>query len=83
VRYTLTEHARTALEERNIQIEWLERTLNEPTFNEPDPDDPDLERRYATIAEHGDRVLRVVVNTTVEPIRVVSVFFDRGMKGKL
>ena len=37
----------------------------------------------ARFPEHGDRVLRVVVNTSVVPERVVSVYFDRAMKGKL
>jgi hypothetical protein len=36
-----------------------------------------------SIPEFGGRVLRVAVNTAVEPNRVVSVFFDRKMKGKL
>jgi len=49
----------------------------------PDPTDATLERRYRKISEHGNRVLRVVVNTTVVPERVVSVYFDRTMKGKL
>ena len=35
------------------------------------------------IPEFGGRVLRVAVNTAIEPNRVVSVFFDRQMKGKL
>jgi len=42
-----------------------------------------LESRFAKIPEHGDRVLRVVLNNTVVPARVVSVYFDRTMKGKL
>ena len=49
----------------------------------PDPDDATAERRYRKIPEFGGRVLRVAVNTAVEPNRVVSVFFDRQMKGKL
>jgi hypothetical protein len=49
----------------------------------PDPDDATVERRYRKIPEFGGRVLRVAVNTKVEPNRVVSVFFDRKMKGKL
>ena len=48
-----------------------------------DPDDATVERRFRRIPEFGGRVLRVAVNTTVEPNRVVSVFFDRKMKGKL
>ena len=59
------------------------RTLAAPELRLPDPDDATVERRYRQIPEHGGRVLRVVVNTTVEPVRVVSVFFDRKMKGRL
>lgn len=81
--YELTEHARTVLRERAIPVEWLERTLSGPELKQPDPTDATLERRYRRIPEHGHRVLRVVVNTTVVPERVVSVYFDRAMKGKL
>ena len=59
------------------------RQLAEPDLRLPDPHDPAVERRFRRIAEFGDRVLRVAVNTTVEPNRVVSVLFDRKMKGKL
>jgi Domain of unknown function (DUF4258) len=83
VHYTLTEHAKEMLEEREIPLEWLERVLNEPVLREPDPDDASLERRYRPIPEREGRVLRVVVNATSEPVRVVSVFFDRSMRGKL
>lgn len=43
----------------------------------------ELESRSRRIPEHGDRVLRVVVNKSVVPDRVVSVYFDRTMKGKI
>jgi len=81
--YTLTEHAKKVLAEREIPLEWLERALNEPLLRAPDPDDASLERRYRPIPECEGRVLRVVVNLSVEPVRVVSVFFDRKMRGKL
>jgi len=81
--HTLTEHAKKVLEEREIPLEWLERALNEPALCQPDPDDASLERRYRSIPEFGGRVLRVVVDPSVEPVRVVSVFFDRSMRGKL
>jgi hypothetical protein len=64
-------------------LEWLERVLNEPVLCQSDPADVSLERRYRPIPEFEGRVLRVVVNPSVEPIRVVSVFFDRSMRGKL
>ena len=81
--YVLASHARVALMERAIPIEWMERTMDAPELRLPDPDDATVERRYRRIPEHGGRVLRVAVNTTVEPERVVSVFFDRKMKGRL
>lgn len=83
MKYELTKHARKVLDERGIQVEWLERTLSDPEWVMPDPDEAMVERRFRRIPEFGGRVLRVAVNTSVEPNRVVSVFFDRGMKGKL
>lgn len=81
--YELTKHAQKTLEERGIQIEWMERALSVPERVAPDPCDVTVERYYRRIPEFGGRVLRVVVNTAVDPNRVVSVFFDRTMKGKL
>lgn len=83
MKFELTKHAKSALAEREIPIEWVERTLSVPELRRPDPDDVEVERRFRRIPEFGNRVLRVAVNTKVEPNRVVSVFFDRKMKGKL
>lgn len=83
MKYELTKHAAKTLAERDIPIEWMERTLAAPELTMPDPNDAAVERRYRRISEFGGRVLRVAVNTAVEPNRVVSVFFDRTMKGKL
>jgi hypothetical protein len=83
MKFELTKHAKKVLTEREIPIEWLERTLAAPELVLPDPDDAAVERRYRKIPEFGGRVLRVAVNTAIEPCRVVSVFFDRQMKGKL
>ena len=78
-----TKHAVHAMEERVIPNEWVEKVVKEPTLRTPDPNDPEVERFFRRIPEHGDRVLRVAVNTRVTPWRVVSVFFDRNMKGVL
>ena len=64
-------------------IEWLERALNSPDKTAPDLEDGDLRHYLKVIPENGGRVLRVVVNFKVTPFRVVTVFFDRAMKGKL
>ena len=83
MKYELTKHAQEAMTEREVSVEWMERALISPELVLPDPDDPAVERRFRRIPEFGGRVLRVAVNTAVEPNRVVSVFFDRQMKGKL
>ena len=83
MKFELTKHAKKVLAEREIPLEWMERTLVEPELRQPDPDDAAVERRFRRIPEFGNRVLRVSINTAVEPNRVVSVFFDRQMKGKL
>lgn len=75
--YVLTEHARDALAKRRILTDWMERALTTPELIEADPIDADLEHRLTRIAEFENRVLRVVVNVTVTPPRVVTVFFDR------
>ena len=80
---TYTVHARRAIAERVIPTEWIERIVSEPELRTDDPGDSDLERFYARVPERDNRVLRVVVNTQTEPWRVVSVFFDRGMRGRL
>lgn len=81
--YVLTEHAERVLAEREIATEWLERTLATPALREPDPVEKGLERRYLPIPERDGRVLRVIVDPTVVPVRVVSVFFDRTKRGQL
>ncbi len=83
MKFELTKHAKRVLAEREIPVEWMEQTLTTPELALPDPEDAAVERRYRKIPEFGGRVLRVAVNTAVEPNRVVSIFFDRKMKGKL
>ena len=76
-------HAMDVMVERGIPVEWVERTVAEPGLRVADPHDPSVDRFFRPIPEHGDRVLRVAVNTRVVPWRVVSVFFDRSMRGSL
>ena len=78
-----TDHAKHAISERNINISWIEETISNPEMRIPDPVDRTAERFYRKIPDKGNRVLRVVINTTTLPWRVVSVFFDRTMKGKI
>ncbi|MGC8906177.1 MAG: DUF4258 domain-containing protein [Desulfomonilaceae bacterium] len=75
--YVLTQHARDALEKRQILLAWVEYVLDRPEWTEPDPVDRDLEHRLAAIPEFGNRVLQVIVNSTVTPPRIITAYFDR------
>ena len=81
--YVLTAHARTVLAERSIREEWLARVLQQPEREEPDKEDPELTHALGSISEHGGRVLRVVYNGSIKPVRVVTAFFDRTQRNKL
>ncbi len=81
--YTLSAHAEVVMAERSIKREWLDRVLARPESVETDRDDPEIIHALGKIPEHGGRVLRVVYNGTKKPVRVVPVYFDRAMKGKL
>lgn len=84
MKYELTVHAQESLSKRaNIRLEWLERVIEHPQRTHADSIDPQLEHRLGKIDEFEGRVLRVVVNPHVEPIRVITVFFDRAMRSKL
>jgi hypothetical protein len=82
VNYLLTQHAKDALAERGIALEWMERVLDSPEKTEPDPHDPQLVHHLGKIPEHENRVLRVILNKQVDPVRIVTVFFDRRARGR-
>ncbi|WP_420627028.1 DUF4258 domain-containing protein [Candidatus Poriferisodalis sp.] len=79
---TYTQHARQQMERREISWSWVERVVASPTHRMRDPGDSTVERFYAPVPERDDRVLRAAVNTSSDPWRVVTVFFDRRMRGE-
>ena len=81
--YSLTDHAVQRISERKISLTWIHQVLSNPEKTELHPEDPQLRYACGTIPEYGNRVLRVVYNETVSPWRIVSVYFDRKLKGKL
>lgn len=83
IAYELSAHAACVLVEREITPAWVERVLLNPQCTQPDMSDPTLWHALGRIAERDDRVLRVIYNPTVQPWRVVTAYFDRGMRGRL
>ena len=83
MKFELTQHAIIVLKERGIPIEWMERVLNQPEKIVPDQNDPELQHALGIIPEYGNRVLRVVFSKKTEPIRIITVYFDRKMRGRI
>jgi len=82
IRYQLTAHAAAVIAEREIDPEWVRRVLSGPERTEADRSDPSLTHALGRIEERDHRVLRVVYNASVEPLRVVTAYFDRRLRGK-
>lgn len=81
--YILTDHARARISERNIQLEWIERTISTPDLIELDSEDPTKRHAFKVIPEYGDRVLRVIYNESSIPWSIISAYFDRSRRGTL
>lgn len=81
--YTLGKHAEDAIREREIRLEWIRDTLAQPAAVQAHPDDPHSQQALRPIPEFGYRVWRVIFNASSNPPHVVTVYFDRTMKGRL
>ena len=80
--YELTDHAAAVIAERDIAITWVVRVLDKPDRIEADRFDAALKHALGRIAERDGRILRVVYNGSVNPPRIVTVYFDRRQRGK-
>lgn len=74
--FTLSAHASKRLAQRGIDIAWIARAIETPARTENDEVDPSLAHALLPIPERGFRVLRVIYNETVDPLVVVTVYFD-------
>lgn len=82
-KFQLSKHAEKVIAERNINIDWIEQAFILPDKIESDKKNDILEHRLKVIKENDDRVLRIVCNKNEFPELIVTVFFDRRMKGQI
>jgi hypothetical protein len=73
-----TKHFKKMLQERRIQVEWVEQTIQTPDRIEENDDG--TRHFIRQIPEYGNRWLRIVVNVSVIPNRAVTAFFDRRLR---
>ncbi|NMB78151.1 MAG: DUF4258 domain-containing protein [Methanomicrobiales archaeon] len=71
-------HAKTMMQERMIEEDWVSGTVISPEKIEKRRDD---EIHYLKrIPQNGNRFLRVIINPSYNPQRVITVFFDRRVQ---
>ncbi len=80
MKYLLTDHAKKRIAKRRICSKWIEDTLAYPARIESDQDDLALVHALRPIAECGFRALRVIYNETVDPVAIVTAYFDDEVK---
>jgi hypothetical protein len=74
--FILTDHAKRRCARRKIQIEWIQRALEQPARIESDREDETLLHALYPVPERSFRVLRVIYNETLDPAAVVTAYFD-------
>jgi len=80
MKYVLNDHAKKRITKRQIRAQWIEDTLAYPARIESDQEDSELLHALRPIAEHGFCVLRVIYNETVNPVAIVTAYFDDEVK---
>jgi hypothetical protein len=75
-----SKHALEMMELRNVKQEWVRQTLESPETEEIDTKDISLKIAFRRIAEFDNRWLRVVYRHDSQNMKVITVFFDRGME---
>jgi len=76
VKFKLTEHAKKRCLRRGIDERWIGAALDHPARLESDPDDGTLMHALYAVPERAFRALRVVYSESVDPVLVVTAFFD-------
>ena len=72
-----TQHTKDAIRERGIEPDWVILAVVDPEWTQRDSYRHDIERRFRSVPEFGNRVLRVACFETVEEVRIITAFFDR------
>jgi hypothetical protein len=78
--FVLTDHAKKSCIRRKIQVEWIGQALDHPARIENDAEDESLVHVLYPVPERAFRVLRVICNETIEPVAIVTAYFDDEVK---
>ena len=79
--FQLSEHARRRIKQRRISATELRRAIANPDQSFADEDDVELSHAIKQFRRAGtSRIVHVVYNHVVSPVRVVTAWLDRKMR---
>ena len=78
--FMLTDHARKRCLKRRIQVDWIRQALDRPARIENDAEEDSLVHVLYPVPERAFRVLRVIYNEMVDPVSIVTAYFDDEVK---
>jgi hypothetical protein len=78
--FVLTDHAKMRCIKRGIQVEWVAKALDHPVRIENDEEHHSLVHVLYPVPERAFRVLRVIYNEMVDPVAIVTAYFDDEVK---
>lgn len=73
--YLFTTHAKDMLKEREILEQWVLQAISDPDKKKLGKDGN--VHYFRLLPERENRILHVVVNETIKPNRIVTLFLDR------
>ena len=73
--YIFTVHAKDMLKEREIKEEWVLQTIQNPDRRQIGNDSNT--HYFRILPDRANHTLHVVVNETVKPNRIITLFLDR------
>ena len=76
--YSFSIHALSMAQERDISHAWIQTTIENPDYTELREDG--TMHYISAIPERKGKFLRVIVNPSVHPQRIITVFFDRRVQ---
>jgi len=78
MKYELTKHAQDVLENRKINLLWVQKSIKNPSRVD---NISDVETHYySVIEEMENRCLKVVFNP--KTYKIITLYFDRNMRKK-
>ena len=78
--FRISIHSKAVIQERKIELDWIETAIINPEKTILG-DDGNM-HYIKTINAFDNRKLRIVVNHSYKPPKIVTIFFDRRLKGK-